>query len=58
MIYCKGCLNKQQKINELEEEITSLKGKLRYQERTGKEGKKKGLLKKVNSFVVDRNKIF
>ena len=38
MTYCKGCLNKQQKINELEEEITSLKSKLRYQERTVKEG--------------------
>jgi len=38
MTYCKGCLNKQQKINELEEEITSLKGKLHYQERTAKEG--------------------
>ena len=30
MTYCKGCLSKQQKTNELEEEITSLKGKLRY----------------------------
>jgi transposase len=38
MTYCKGCLEKQQKINELEEEITNLKGKLRYQERTAKEG--------------------
>jgi hypothetical protein len=38
MTYCKGCLNKQQKINELEEEISSLKSKLRYQERTAKEG--------------------
>ena len=38
MTYCKGCLSKQQKINELEEEITSLKSKLRYQERTAKEG--------------------
>ena len=38
MTYCKGCLGKQQKINELEEEITSLKSKLRYQERTAKEG--------------------
>ena len=38
MTYCKGCLFKQQKINELEEEICSLKSKLRYQERTAKEG--------------------
>ena len=38
MTYCKECLNKQQKINELEEEIFSLKSKLRYQERTAKEG--------------------
>ena len=36
--YCKQCLKKQQKINELEEEIISLKAKLRYQERTAKEG--------------------
>jgi len=38
MTYCKECLNKQQKINELEEEICALKSKLRYQERTVKEG--------------------
>ena len=38
MTYYKGYLSKQQKINELEEEITSLKSKLRYQERTAKEG--------------------
>ena len=38
MIYCKDCLKKQQKIYELEEEIASLKSKLRYQERTAKEG--------------------
>jgi transposase len=38
MTYCKECLSKQQRINELEEEITSLKTKLRYQERTAKEG--------------------
>jgi transposase len=38
MTYCKQCLNKQQKINELEEEISSLKSRLRYQERTAKEG--------------------
>jgi transposase len=38
MTYCKECLNKQQKVNELEEEIVLLKAKLRYQERTAKEG--------------------
>ena len=38
MTYCKECLNKQQKINKLEEEIASLKTKLRYQERTAEEG--------------------
>lgn len=38
MTYCKECLNKQQKINDLEEEVSSLKSKLRYQERTAKEG--------------------
>ena len=38
MTYCKECLNKQQKINNLEEEISTLKSKLRYQERTAKEG--------------------
>jgi transposase len=38
MTYCKECLNKQQKINELEEEISQLKTKLHYQERTAKEG--------------------
>ncbi|MBL7107617.1 MAG: hypothetical protein ISS77_08450 [Phycisphaerae bacterium] len=38
MTYCKECLNKQQKINDLEEEITCLKTKLRYQERTAKDG--------------------
>jgi len=37
MTYCKECLNKQQTINELEEEISSLKSKLYYQERTAKE---------------------
>ena len=36
--YCRECLKKQQKINELTEEIASLKGKLRYQERSAKEG--------------------
>jgi transposase len=38
MTYCKECLKKQQKINELEEEIDSLKDKLRYQDRTAQEG--------------------
>lgn len=38
MTYCKECLKKQQKINELQEEIVSLTAKLRYQERTAKEG--------------------
>lgn len=38
MTYCKECLSKQQKVNELEEEIVLLKAKLRYQERTAKEG--------------------
>ena len=38
MTYCKECLSRQQKINELEEEIISLKTKLHYQERTAKEG--------------------
>jgi transposase len=38
MTYCQQCLTKQQKINELEEEIVLLKAKLRYQQRTAKEG--------------------
>jgi len=38
MTYCKECLSKQQRINSLEEEIITLKSKLRYQERTAKEG--------------------
>ena len=38
MTYCKKCLEKQRKIDELQEEIVSLKAKLRYQERTAKEG--------------------
>ena len=38
MTYCKECLSKQQKINNLEEEISTLKSKLHYQERTAKEG--------------------
>jgi len=38
MTYCKQCLKRQRKIDELEEKIVSLKAKLRYQERTAKEG--------------------
>lgn len=38
MVYCQQCLEKQRRIDELEEEIVLLKGKLRYQERTAKEG--------------------
>jgi len=38
MIYCKGCLEKQKRIEELEEEIACLKDKLGYQRRTAKEG--------------------
>jgi len=47
MIYCKQCLQKQQKINELEEEIASLRSKLRYQERTAKEGFFRSYKKKI-----------
>jgi len=38
MTYCKQCLEKQQKINYLQEEIVQLKAKLRYQQRTANEG--------------------
>ncbi len=38
MSYCGQCLEKQRKIDELEEEIVLLKAKLRYQDRTAKEG--------------------
>jgi transposase len=38
MTYCKDCLSKQQKIDELEEEIACLKDKLHYQKRTAREG--------------------
>lgn len=38
MPYCRQCLEKQRKIDELEEELVLLKAKLRYQERTAKEG--------------------
>jgi transposase len=36
--YCPDCLDKQRKINELQEEIGRMKDRLRYQERTAKEG--------------------
>ena len=35
---CKACLQKQQRIDRLEEELRRVKAKLRYQERTAKEG--------------------
>ena len=35
---CAGCLEKQLKIDRLETEVQRLRAKLRYQERTGKEG--------------------
>jgi len=38
MTYCQQCLEKQRKIDQLEEEIVLLKARLRYQERTVKEG--------------------
>ncbi len=38
MTYCKPCLEKQRKIDELQEQIVLLKSKLRYQERTAQEG--------------------
>ncbi len=38
MTYCKQCLEKQGKIDELQEQIVRLKAKLRYEERTGQEG--------------------
>jgi hypothetical protein len=38
MSYCPQCFEKQRKIDELEEELVLLKAKLRYQERTVKEG--------------------
>ena len=36
--FCRGCLNKQRQIDDLKEEIVRLKGKLRHQERSAKEG--------------------
>ena len=38
MTYCKQCLEKQRKIDALEEELVRVKAKLRYQERTAREG--------------------
>lgn len=38
MTYCKQCLERQRKIDELQDEILQLKAKLRYQERTAREG--------------------
>ena len=35
---CMDCLKRQQRINELEEELAGVKAKLRYQERTAQEG--------------------
>jgi len=36
--FCRSCLEKQREIDDLKEEIVRLKAKLRYQERTAKEG--------------------
>jgi len=36
--YCPECLKKQREINRLKEELAGVKAKLRYQERTAKEG--------------------
>lgn len=36
--YCRECFIKQQRIDELEQEVSRLKARLRYQERTAKEG--------------------
>ena len=38
LTYCPGCLKKQLVIDQWQEEIVRLKAKLRYQERTAKEG--------------------
>ena len=35
---CKACMEKQQKIDRLEEELKRVKDRLRYQQRTAKEG--------------------
>jgi len=38
LVYCPGCLEKQRRIDELEEEVRRLKAKLRYQQRKATEG--------------------
>ena len=38
MTYCQQCLKRQQRINQLEEEVVLLKAKLRYEQRTSEEG--------------------
>lgn len=38
MVYCKGCLEKQRRIDELEEKVRQLEGQLRYQQRKTTEG--------------------
>ncbi len=38
LTYCPECLAKQQRINDLEEQVRLLKDRLRYQERTAREG--------------------
>ena len=38
VVYCQGCLEKQRRIDELEEEVRRLKSQLRYQQRTATEG--------------------
>jgi hypothetical protein len=36
--FCPGCFEKQRRIDQLEEEVRSLKQKLRYRERQAQEG--------------------
>ena len=38
LVYCPGCLEKQRRIDELEDEVRRLKAQLRYQQRTATEG--------------------
>jgi transposase len=38
LVYCPGCLEKQRRIDELEEEVRRLKAQLGYQQRTAAEG--------------------
>jgi transposase len=38
VVYCQGCLEKQRRIDELEEEVRRLKAQLRYQQRKATEG--------------------